>query len=96
MQPRFYRFRELGSFQCSLEHSLAHHYRQLALFPGKKPLNFLYIKMDNFYGPLSVRITGFDCKYNETYDTIFELGKIGGRNGLYKKGKGSPAMFPQP
>ena len=52
--------------------------------------------MDNFYGPLSVRITGFDCKYNETYDTIFELGKIGGRNGHYKKGKGSPAMFSQP
>ena len=50
--------------------------------------------MDNFYGPLSVRITGFDC--NETYDTIFELGKIGGREGRYKKGKGSPAMLPQP
>ena len=42
--------------------------------------------MDNFYGPLSVRITGFDC--NETYDTIFELGKIGVREGRYKKGKG--------
>ena len=52
--------------------------------------------MDNFYGPLSVRVTWFDCKYNETYDTIFELGKIGGRKGHYKKGNGSPAMFPQP
>ena len=40
-QPRFYRFRELDSFQCSLEHSLVDHYRQLDLFPGKNPLNFL-------------------------------------------------------
>ena len=52
--------------------------------------------MDNFYGPLSVRVTWYDCKYNETYDTIFELGKIGGRKGHYKKGKGSPTMFPSP
>ena len=51
--------------------------------------------MDNFYGPLSVRITGFVCKYNKTYNTIFELGKIGGGEGRYKKGKGSPAMLPQ-
>ena len=52
--------------------------------------------MDNLYGPLSVRITWFDCKYNETHDTILELEKIGGREGHYKKGKGSPAMLPQP
>ena len=52
--------------------------------------------MDNFYGPLSVRITGFDCKYNETYDSIFELGKTGRREGHYEKGKGSPTMLPQP
>ena len=52
--------------------------------------------MDNFYGPLSVRITGFDCKYNETYDTILKLEKIEGMEGHYKKGKGSPAMLPQP
>ena len=39
-QPRFYRFRELDSFQCSLEHSLVDHYSQLALFPGKKALKF--------------------------------------------------------
>ena len=44
-------------FNVFLEHSLAHHYRQLALFPGKKPLNFLQLKMDNFYGPLSVSVT---------------------------------------
>ena len=52
--------------------------------------------MDNFYGPLSVRITGFDCKYNETYDTIFELGKIGGREGHYKNicvGKTKQTIF---
>ena len=52
--------------------------------------------MDNYYGPLSVRLTGFDCKYNETNDTIFELGKPGGKEGHYKKGKGSPAMLPRP
>ena len=52
--------------------------------------------MDNFYGPLSVRITGFDYKYNETYDTILKLEKIGGMEGHYKKGQGSPAMLPQP
>ena len=50
--------------------------------------------MDNFYGALSVYITGFYCKYNETYDNIFNLGKIGGREGRYKKGKGSPARSP--
>ena len=88
MQPRFYRFRELGSFQCSLEHILAHHCRQLALFPGKKALKF--------YGQLSVRITWFDSYYNETYDTILELEKIGRREGHYKKGKVSSAMLPQP
>ena len=33
--------------------------------------------MDNFCGPLSFCTTGFDCKYNETYDIIFKLGKIG-------------------
>ena len=42
--------------------------------------------MYNFYGALSVRITGFDCKYNETHDTILELGKIGGREGQKRKG----------
>ena len=52
--------------------------------------------MNNFYGPLSVRITWFDSYYNETYDTILELEKIGGREGHYKKGKVSPAMLPQP
>ena len=52
--------------------------------------------MDNLYGPLSVRITWFDCKYIETHDTILELEKIGGREGHYKKGKGSPAMLPHP
>ena len=51
--------------------------------------------MDNFYGPLNVRITGFNCNYNETYDTIFELGKIGGMEGRYKRGKGSPAKLPK-
>ena len=45
-------------------------------------------------------LTGFDGKiYNimiETHDTI-KLGKIGGGGeGHYKKGKGSPAMLPQP
>ena len=38
--------------------------------------------MDNFYGPLSVRITWFDCKYNETYDPILELKLGGGRKGV--------------
>ena len=51
--------------------------------------------MDNFYGPLSVRITGFNWNYNETYDTIFELGKIGGMEGRYKRGKWSPAKLPK-
>ena len=51
--------------------------------------------MDNFYSPLNVRITGFNCKYNETHETIFELGKIGGMEGRYKKAKGSPAKLPQ-
>ena len=51
--------------------------------------------MDNFYGPLNVRITGFNCNYNETYDTIFELGKIGGMEGRYKRGKGRPAKLPK-
>ena len=46
--------------------------------------------MDNFCGPLSVRITGSECKYNETYNTIFESGKIGGREGHYKKERGLP------
>ena len=54
------------------------------------------IKMDNLYGPLSVRITRFDCKYNETHDTVLELEKNGGREGHYKKGRGSPAMLLQP
>ena len=46
-------------------------------------------------------LTGFEGKiYNimiETHDTI-KLGKIGGAGGKghYKKGKGSPAMLPQP
>ena len=52
--------------------------------------------MDNFYSPLNVRITGFNCKYNETHETIFDLGKIGRREeGRYKKAKGSPAKLPQ-
>ena len=59
----------------------------------KNPLNFLKIKMDNFYGPLNVRLTGFNCNYNETYDTIVDLGKIGGREGRYKRGKGFPAKL---
>ena len=46
--------------------------------------------MDDFYGPLSGRITGFDCKYNETYDTIFELGKLGGGRVITKKERGLP------
>ena len=41
--------------------------------------------MGNFYGPLSVRIIGFDCKYNETYDTIFELGNWGEGGSLQKR-----------
>ena len=54
--------------------------------------------MDNFYGPLSVRITGFDCKYNETYDTIFELNweKLGGGMGITRKERGLPLCFPSP
>ena len=39
-------------------------------------------------------LTGFDCEENETYDTIFELGKIWGREGDHKEGKGSSAMLP--
>ena len=31
-------------------------------------------------------LTGFDRKYNETYDTIFELDKIWGREEDHKKG----------
>ena len=50
--------------------------------------------MDNFYGPLSVRITGFDC--NETYDTIFELGKIGGGRGVTRKERGLLLCCPSP
>ena len=52
------------------------------------------IKTDPFYGPLSFYITGFDRKYNETYDTIFELDKIWGREEDHKKGKVSPSMLP--
>ena len=44
--------------------------------------------MDNFSGSYQCPYNRVDCKYNETYDTIFELGKIGGREGHYKKGKG--------
>ena len=62
----------------------------------KKNPEFFSNLNGQFYGPLSVCTTGFDRKYNETYDTIFELGKIGGREGHYKKGKGSPAILPQP
>ena len=52
--------------------------------------------MDNFYSQLSVRITWFDYKYNETYDTTLELEKIGGREGHYKKGRGLPLCSPSP
>ena len=31
-------------------------------------------------------LAGFDRKYNETYDTIFELDKIWGREEDHKKG----------
>ena len=48
--------------------------------------------MDNFYSPLNVRITGLTVT---VYETIFDLGKIGGREGRYKKAKGSPAKLPQ-
>ena len=62
---------------------------QTACFvPWKKALKF--------YGQLSVRITWFDSYYNETYDTILELEKIGRREGHYRKGKVSSAMLPQP
>ena len=43
--------------------------------------------MDNFYGPLSVRI------YITPY---LNWEKLGGREGRYKKGKGYPTMLPQP
>ena len=44
---------------------------------------------------LSVSIlTGFDRKFYETYDTIFELDKIWGRKEDHKKGKVSPSMLP--
>ena len=45
---------------------------------------------------LSVAIlTGFDCKCNETYDTIFELGKIWGREGqVTRKKRGLPPCCP--
>ena len=58
------------------------------------PLKYGHPKTDPFYGPLSFYITGFDRKYNETYDTIFELDKIWGREGDHKKGKVSPSMLP--
>ena len=51
--------------------------------------------MDNFYGTLSVSITWFDCKYNEAYDTILELEKIGGR-GITRKERGLPLCCPSP
>ena len=41
--------------------------------------------MDNFYGPLSVCTTGFTVNIMRFYDTIFELGKIGGWEGHYRK-----------
>ena len=73
--------RELGSFKRFLEHSLAHHYRRLALFSGKKPgahlkkpLNFLLVKMD----------------------TIFQLGKIEEREGRYEKERGIPPRCATP
>ena len=54
--------------------------------------------MDNFYGPLSVRVTWYDCKYNETYDKIFELGKNWGEEGALQERKAvscyvSPALI---
>ena len=46
-------------------------------------------------------LTGFDRKYNETHDIIFELDKIWGREEDHKKGNykvspslQSPSMFP--
>ena len=44
--------------------------------------------MDNLYGPLSVRITWFDCKYNETHDTILELEKNWREGGALQERKG--------
>ena len=60
-------------------------------------LHYFFLTSNTCYEYFDVRTqirsdAWFDCKYNETYDTILELEKIGGREGHYKKGKGSPAM----
>ena len=54
----------------------------------KKNPEFFSNLNGQFYGPLSVCTTGFDCKYNETYDTIFELGKNWGEGGSLQERKG--------